>query len=301
MSTITIGNLQFPDPRSFGTAYVALLYSELAQHSPERVCVGGVAWDSQEVYAHKVVGLRKLRCVYGEAIRSVWLATDLSLASLKDHLRTHKPEQRSLEGWQPPAGGMFLSDTVRVAARSLEAALEGQLRMYASLFPVSQADEDEPVGERAAALSNARLNRLVREEMARLRPTLLARFSSKHRIAETAREFTLSFAGERLVANFVHLWPHQLSSAVKAAKSGVIDLLEARSLVERGLFEVSITQFELIVHHPHEESVQVTPRSLHRVREAFAELSDVALHQDLRCRAVAEPADIARYIANVEQ
>jgi hypothetical protein len=301
MSTITIGNLQFPDPRSFGTAYVALLYSELAQHSPERICVGGVAWDSQEVHAHKVAGLRKLRCVYGEAIRSVWLATDLSLASLKDHLRAQKPDQRSLDAWHPPAGGMFLADTVRVAARSLEAALEGQLRMYASLFPVLQADEDEPVGERAAALSNARLTRLVREEMARLRPALLARFSSKHRVAETAREFTLSFAGERLVTNFAHLWPQQLSSAVKAAKSGLIDLLEARSLVDRGLFEMPVARFELIVHYPHEESVQVAPRGLQRVQEAFAELADVATHQDLKCRAVAEPAEIARYIADVEQ
>jgi hypothetical protein len=301
MNTITIGGLQFPDPRSFDTAYVALLYSELAQHSPERVCVGGIAWDSQGVYAHKVAGLRRLRCVYGEAIRSVWLATDLSLASLQAHLQAQAPAQRSLAGWGAPVGGMFLSDTVRVATRSLEGALEGQLRIYASLFHDSPTDEDEPVGERAAALSNARLTQLVREEMTRLRPALVARFGSKHRVAETAREFTLGFAGEHIVANFAHLWPHQLASAVKAAKSGLIDLLEARSLVERDLFEMPVTRFELIVHRPTDESIQVTPRGLQRVREALSELTDVATHQNLQCRAVEEPSEIARYIADIEQ
>ena len=300
MNTLDFQGLKFPNPDLFRPAGVSLLYCSLSADGAERLCVGGVAWDSDRIVVAEVPGLKRLKCVYGDAVRSLWVAADLSLKSLRNHLGSQPGLERTVEAWRAPADGCLATAPALTTARSLELALASALVQHASLHSEPVREQANQVDERAASIGNARLSALVKAEVESMRPELLGRFSKRHRLAEGAREFRLGFAGDKLVANFVNLWPTSLSAAVRTAKSGIVDLLEARTLVERGLLPMRPVAFELIVHHPTSDDLQVTERGLANVRAAIAELTDVADGSQLRCRPIRGPSLIARHIVECE-
>jgi hypothetical protein len=112
---------------------VALVYLGLFEDSLERLCLGGIAWNENDICVHRVTGLSRLRHLRGPA--ASWFlrsSVDQVLQSLREHLECQPGAQRSLQGWAAPFRGVHLLSVPAIG--SPQAALHAQLALHASLY-----------------------------------------------------------------------------------------------------------------------------------------------------------------------
>lgn len=291
----------FPDPALFKPVSVVALYVEPVVDSGERLCVAVLARDAERVRALPVPSLRRLRCLYGDAYRTLELAAEYSLKSLEAWANERGVTDEALATWEPPVEGMAIGPVRHTTSRSLDYAVEYYLRRYSSLAATATVQEDEAREERGASMSSSRLERLVREEVLKVKPGLEARFDRKYWVKEGVRPLRLGFAGSRLVANFSLLWPSQLSGAVRLSKSKLWDLAQARDGLTAGWFgEDHPAAFELLVQHPGRGDPVVTERGIELVREAREELEVEADKLELRSRSLESPMAMGKFVVEQE-
>lgn len=294
-------NLQFPDPAWFQPVSVMPLYVEPVVDSGERLCVAVLAADADRTKSLAVPSLRRLRCLYGDAYRTLEMAAIYSLKSLEEHVRAHGMTDESVASWVSPVDGMATGPVRHTTSRSLDYALDYYLRRYSSLAATVNTQDDEAREERSASMSGSRLERLVREAVLEVRPAFSDRFDRKFWVKEGARPLRLAFAGEQLVANFALLYPTVLAGAVRLSKAKLWDLAQARDGAQAGWFgNDRPMSFELLLQRPDEMDPMVSERGLALVGEAFEELEAEADKLELRSRPLASTADMAKFVIERE-
>lgn len=293
--------LQFPDPDWFKPVSILPLYVEPVVDSGERLCVAVLARDADRTKSLPVPSLRRLRCLYGDAYRTLEMAAVYSLKSLEAHVAEHGLTDESVAAWISPVEGMAVGPVRHTTSRSLDYALEYYLRRYSSLAATANVQDDEAREERSASMSGSRLERLVREAVLEAKPTFLERFDRKYWVKEGARPLRLAFAGEHLVANFALLHPSILAGAVRLSKAKLWDLAQARDGVNEGWFgQDRPMAFELLLQRPDDKDPLVSERGLALVSEAFDELEAEADKLELRSRSLASPAAMAKFVIEQE-
>ena len=112
----------------------------------------------------------------------------------------------------------------------------------------------------------------------------------------------LGYVGEKVIANFGLLTPKSLSAMVSNSKAKLWDLAQAREGTQTGWFdaEASMATFKLFVHHSRENDVALTERQKQDIGEALEELETEADKLEVRCQALASPADIAKQLVALE-
>lgn len=218
----------FPDPAMFKRVSVLPLYVEPVVDSGERLCVAVIARDAERTKSLSLPNLRRLRCLYGDAYRTLELAATYSLKSLEAFVTEHGLSDEAVAKWVSPVDGMAVGEVRHTTSRSIDYALEYYLKRHSSLAATAVEQDDEAREERGASLSGSRLERLIRESVLQARPSFSDRFDRKYWVKEGARPLRLAFAGEHLVANFALLHPSILAGAVRLSKAKLWDLAQAR-------------------------------------------------------------------------
>jgi hypothetical protein len=301
MPPVAAPTLQFPDASLFRRAEAVAVYVSPLAYADERICIGIAARLGDTLKVAPVPGLRRLRCSYGKSFRTLDLAAKLALESLAIHLATRPLVEATLKDWARPSPGVFLGDVQVTSARNIDQAIDALLREFSSLYATDAPAEEEEVEERAAGVSSARLERMVKEQVLALRPEFSSRFDRRYQVSEGARSLRIGYSGQRIVSNFALLWPTQLSGGVRNSKAKLWDLVQARDGATAGWFGTSQPMsFELLVHHASENDVAVTERGIANVKEALEELETEADKHDLRCRPILSPEAIANYLIETE-
>ena len=294
--------LQFPDRSLFNPVTIVPIYVEPLAFSGERLFVGLVAQSAAGIEIFPLESLRRLKCVYGSAYKSLLAARDIALASLHEWILTHGVED--IGDWPSPGDGIFAGRPVHTTASSIFEAVRTSFTEFSSIYEEQSSLtelESTPRDDRMASLTFSRLEAAVRDIVSASRPALASKFSKKFQIKSNARSMTIGFVGNKLVVNFGLILPTELSTRVSNAKAKLWDLASAREGAKVGWFEYADNrEFSLLVHQATERDVQYSMRQLNSVNEALAELEAEADKLELRCRAMSGPEEIAEHIMAVE-
>lgn len=280
---------------------VAPVFIEPLAGGGELLCVGVVAIMDGQADSVLLPDLRRLKCVYGPAYRTLQIGAECAVASLRAHVQLHGLTAHTNAEWSSPVGGVTLGPVTTTTTRSVQQVMDVYLRAHSSLAASTDAAAMDEKEERGANISAARLERMVKEAVVAARGDLDVNFNRTFRIAANARPMRLGYAGTRIVTNFALLWPTQLTGAVRSSKAKLWDLAQARDGSSHGWFgEFAPQAFELLVHPASKDDVVFSDSVLLSVAEALAELEVEADRYKLRCRSVRGANAMATFLLQAE-
>lgn len=274
------------------------IYIEPMIGSGERVTIGVAVANNGGFLVVPVPALDRLSCVYGSENEALMFAAASALDSVKGALT--KAGLAGLEAWSSPLEGIFRGAVRSGAGKSLEEIGRTGLTLCSSLVE-KLADIDE-AEEPRAAISELRLERLVKEKVVATRPGLEVAFDRAFQPHPKARFARIGFVGQRIAANFSLLAPPYLSRQVKDAKAKLWDLAQVQEYVHAKEFNLSpaLNRFELLIHRVQEDDPQYSDRQIGQVQEAVYELETEADRKEIRCRPLRSPNEIAEIIIDAE-
>lgn len=291
--------LPFPERNEQVRATWRPLYIEPMVGSGERVCIGvGVAATAGHIVV-PVIGLGRLKCVYGEDVDALISAADIALRHLQSQFDAHGA--LALSRYEAPVEGIYAGDQNEMTGPSLELIARSALMVSASLVEqLGEADEEE---DSIMTIGSNKLEQMVKEKVIAARPALEVAFGRERRLGANVRPARIGFAGRILAANFGVLMPHQLSNNVKDVKAKLWDLAQLREdfgQESNSLFAQTIVRYEMLVHRPAENDPGYSDRQMQLVREAENELEAEADKKELRCKSMVGPDAMATYVLQAE-
>jgi phage-related protein len=294
----TLDSLGFHARRSNHRAWWTPIYLETIVGSGERLCIGVAAADEEAAVVRGVDGLERLACVYGNEANVFIYASEVALASTERRL---KEGIHSLPTWEGAMDGLMFGEVRTGAGESLEDVARTALLQCASLLlqvPEKAEDKVSNVVRFAATEKTLRrLENLVRDTVAAIRPDLSSLFGQLYRASDKARPTRIGFVGRRLTANFGMLVPGRIEPLVNQAKARLWDLTQLKSGAMADLFpQTDNMQFELLLHRVGEHDPQYTERQLRQIASAVLELEEEADKASIRCRPMYSTAAIADFL-----
>lgn len=293
--------LGFPARRSHHYADWAPIYLELMVGSGERICIGVVAADANDVIVSKVSGVERLACVYGEQIDGLVFASELAIRATR--VKVAQDGIHSLPTWMGVMDGLVIGPIRKGAGTSLDDVAQSGLLQSASLHfsPEQQIRDVEEDVPSSFDSSCARLENLIRDTVVAARPDLLPAFGRVIRTSEHARPTKIGFVGRRLAANFSILIPGRVKSHVDLAKAKLWDLTQLRVGLNADLFNFSSDlEYELLLYRTHPEDPAYNNRQLMAIKAAVLELEEEADKASIRCRPLDSPSKIADVVLSKE-
>lgn len=290
--------LTFPPRMDHVRGRWAPLYIEPMVGSGERIAIGVAVANSNGFVVVPVAALDRLSCLYGTENEALLFAATAALENIKVALTKEGPS--GLDGWASPFEGIFMGSVRPGAGNSLEQIARMALTLCSSL--VEKLADSEEADEPRAAISDSRLERLIKEKVIAARPGLETAFARAFQPDPKARSTKIGFVGQRIAANFSLLVPSQLSQRVKDAKAKLWDLAQVQDYVQAKEFNLSgtLNRFELLIHSVGEDDPQYSDRQIRQVREAEYELEMEADRKDIRSRPLRSPDEIAGIIIEAE-
>lgn len=292
------GQLAFPPRMDPVRARWAPLYIEPMVGSGERITIGVAVANSDGFLVVPVVALNRLGCLYGSENEALLFAATAALENMKGTLT--KEGTDGLDRWASPFEGIFKGAIRPGAGASLEHIARMALTLCSSL--VEKLADNEEAEEPRAAISNSRLERLIKETVVAARPGLETAFARAFRPGPKARSTKIGFVGQRIAANFSLLVPSHLSRQVDDAKAKLWDLAQVQEYVQAKEFNLSgnLNRFELLIHSVREDDPRYSDKQIELVREAELELEMEADKKVIRSRPLRSPDEIAGIIIEAE-
>jgi hypothetical protein len=290
--------LSFPPRRDAVSGHWAPIYIEPMVGSGERLTIGVAVTSSSGVLVVPVLGLTRMKCVYGDENDALIYAASTALDGLRQSLSAAGED--GLRRWRSPFEGILMGEIRRGAGQSMEDIARTGMMLCSSLVEkLSELDETELPHE---AISEGRLEKLVRDQVIRNKPALVEAFGRNFRAQQNARAARINFVGQRIAANFSLLVPTHLAKQVKDAKSKLWDLGQVQDYVNDEQFGLSntINQFELLIHRVRDEDPQFSEKQIISVQEAVNELEVEADKKQIICRPLYSPEEIAQRILRAE-
>lgn len=288
---------RFPRLPNFQATW-APLQMEPIPGSSERITIAIAAIGSdgsQRVVP--VIDEESLECFLGSDADGMSRVVSVCQRSLQGYLENNG----DLSNWRAPINGVDLGERVQAHAPDMESllAMATQDSAFLGTYPASG-----PVEQPKEVIQPAEGNRwpsLVRNAVKDRKPELDKFFGRKVKVAEKARETTIDYAGERLVANLGRLVPgSRLSNDVRVAKSKLWELAEIRSYSKGGHLDTNIQSYELLVYRPEDSNPAFTEKQIDRMHEALNELVWSGDQYEMRVRHVTQTDKAADRIIEAE-
>lgn len=274
------------------------LYIEPMVGSGERITIGVAVANSGNFLVVPVPALERLGCIYGNENEALLFAAKSALDSMEGVLAKSGPN--GLDLWSSPFDGIF-KGAVRIGAgNSLEEIARSALTLCSSL--VEKIADTEEQDEPRAAISESRLEKLIKERVIAARPGLEQAFGRTFQAHPKARSARVGFVGQRIAANFSLLAPPYVSRQVKDAKAKLWDLAQVQEYLHAKEFNLNpgLNRFELLIHRVHDDDPQYSDRQILQVQEAVYELETEADKKEIRCRPLRSSDEIAGVIIEAE-
>lgn len=291
---INLDHLHFP-PRSTYQALGAPVLIEPVVGSGERICVAVVALGSNG--EHRVIQTIRentAKCMLGEASERFLALVGRSIESLHMHLTNEK----QLNTWIPPFGGVYLGDIQTGHVADLTMMLRTTARNHSFLLNMGDflAVEESTADE--SPLSD-RWFSMVKDATLSLRPEFSTRFNRQFKLTKGSQT-RFDYAGQDLASNFGRIIPgHGISALVKTAKSKLWDLEALRESTSNDLFP-SFKHFELVLFRPLSTDPTYSTKEIERLEEAMLELEETGDRQELRVVGVTTAELAAQRIIQME-
>jgi hypothetical protein len=290
--------LAFPPRKDKVRGRWAPLYIEPMIGSGERLAIGVAVAADGNFLVVPVPALERLSCIYGTENEALLFAARSALDSMQGVLAKSGPN--GLDSWSSPFDGIF-KGAIRIGAgNSMGEIARSALTLCSSLVEkIADADEvDEP----RAAISESRLEKLIKERVVAARPGLEQAFGRKFQAHPKARAAKVGFVGQRIAANFSLLAPPYVSRQVKDAKAKLWDLAQVQEYLHAKEFNLSpnINRFELLIHRVRDDDPQYSDQQILQVQEAVYELEAEADKKEIRCRPLLSTDEIAGIIVEAE-
>lgn len=289
--------LAFPPRNDKVRGSWAPIYIEPIVGSGERITIGVAVVNNTSFVVVPVASLDRLGCIYGRENETLMFAATSAIESIKRSLAKEGPN--GLDRWSCPFEGIFKGAIRSGAGASLEQIARTALTLCSSLVEkLADSEEEEP----RAAISDSRLERLIKEKVIAARPGLEKAFTRAFQPHPKARSTKIGFVGQRLAANFSLLVPAQLSRQVKDAKAKLWDLAQVQEYVQAREFDLSndLNRFELLINSVREDDPQYSDRQIEQIHEAEYELEMEADRKQIRSRPLRSPDEIAKVIIEAE-
>lgn len=290
--------LAFPPRRDKVRGSWVPLYIEPVVGSGERITIGVAVANGGSFLVVPVPALERLSCLYGSENEALMFAAKSALDSMEGLLAKSGPE--GLDSWSSPFDGIFKGSLRNGAGNSLGEIARSALMLCSSL--VEKLAETEELDESRVAISESRLEKLIKERVVATRPGLEQAFGRTFQAHPRARAAKVGFVGQHIAANFSLLAPPYVSRQVKDAKAKLWDLAQVQEYLHAREFNLSsnLNRFELLVHRVRDDDPQYSDRQILQVQEAVYELEVEADKKAIRCRPLRSADEIAGIIVEAE-
>lgn len=251
------------------------LYWEPVSGTGERIMVGVLHGYGNEYRAVRTIRNDVLDCLFGKASSGLKRLIDHSLNIFQIAAQASK----SLEALSAPISGIHPGPLRATEAASASDLLHTACLMYSSLGNLDKLDDAEEADSPQQEEVNRRFGSEVKQEVAKLRPDLIAGFGRGGELISGGMFVKFGYFSPLAVLHFTVLHPVRHSASMRDARARIFELQRAREIADIG-------SAALIAAVPREDDATLGSKQREQLRANRIEIEREADAVDLRWFAV---------------
>ncbi|CAH1589449.1 hypothetical protein [Vibrio rotiferianus] len=208
-------------------------------------------------------------------------------SSLSKHLSLNK----NISEWSAPISGVLIGSINDGLDVDIDGVIDQGLRFSSSLSDLLEPNR-LATNSTTRKRINTRFSNNILKQVADVNPTLVDSFNRRIRVADSDAKTSFGFLNDKYVSNFGLLTPSSLSSSLNNIKARIFDI-EALKKSDL-LFKPDI--YEVIIGSPSFDDPTLSDKTLHRLKNSFEMVEEIADKDDIRVFRVAGAQEAASRI-----
>lgn len=184
---------------------------------------------------------------------------------------------KDISNWEPPMSGVVIGKVSLALDVDIEGIIDQGLRFSSSFSDLLENNVPNTSSSDRKRIYTRFSNNILKQ-VADIDPTLTESFNRRVRVADSDVKTSFGFLNDKYASNFGLLTPNNLSSSLNNIKARIFDI---EALKKSGLLFKPET-YEVIVGTPSFDDPTLSDKLLHRLKNTFEMVEEIADKDDIR-------------------